>query len=115
MPWWFWILLWLALVALALLFFVVLGIRLFRQFMATVKELGEAGDRFGLSVPVAAPEDKTERATGSPGAALFASPQQLRHEYEASKAVRRELRRQRRVKRKAERGQPQALYDIDFR
>ena len=46
MPWWSWIVIWIALVALSLLFFVVLGARLFRQFMATVKELEAAGERF---------------------------------------------------------------------
>ena len=40
MPWWSWILIWIALVALSLLFYVLLGIRLFRQFMATMKDLG---------------------------------------------------------------------------
>ena len=39
MPWWSWILIWVALVALSLLFYVLLGIRLFRQFMATMKDL----------------------------------------------------------------------------
>ena len=37
---------WIALVALSLLFFVVLGVRLFRDFMATAKELGDAAERF---------------------------------------------------------------------
>ena len=46
MPWWSWIVIWIALVALSLLFFGVLGLRLFRQATTTLAELGEAADRF---------------------------------------------------------------------
>jgi hypothetical protein len=128
MPWWSWILIWVALASLSLLFFVVMGVRLFRQFMATVKELGEAGDKLtSLPVPAAASAGAAVAAPGSavvgvaqsvgvaPGTAPFASPHQLRHDYHASKEARREARRQRRVRRKAERGQPQSLRDIEFR
>jgi hypothetical protein len=48
------------------------------------------------------------------GAAVFASPEQMRHDYVTAKASRQEVRRQKRVKRKAERGQPQSLHDIEF-
>jgi hypothetical protein len=134
MPWWSWILIWVALVSLSLLFFVVMGVRLFRQFMATVKELGEAGDKLtSLPVPAAASAGAAAASPGSavagvapavwvaqsvevaPGAAPFASPHQMRHDYHASKEARKEARRQRRVRRKAERGQPQSLRDIEFR
>jgi hypothetical protein len=122
MPWWSWILIWVALVSLSLLFFVLMGIRLFRQFMATVKELGEAGDKL-TSLPVAAaasagdagPVPGTSATGVAPGLAPFASPHQVRHDYHASKEARREARRQRRVRRKTERGQPQSLRDIEFR
>ncbi|MDQ0865389.1 hypothetical protein [Arthrobacter globiformis] len=122
MPWWSWILIWVALVSLSLLFFVLMGVRLFRQFMATVKELGEAGDKLTrLPVPAAASAGAMEAAPASvvdgvaPGTAPFASPHQLRHDYHASKEARREARHERRVRRKAERGQPQSLRDIEFR
>jgi hypothetical protein len=123
MPWWSWILIWIALVAVSLLFYVLLGIRLFRQFMATVKDLGAAGDRFGsalgdLSDPVPGPGHTAEDRSGTnrpvPGSAVFASPAQMRHDYLTSKSSRREERRRRRVQRKADRGQPQALRDIEF-
>ena len=122
MPWWSWIVIWIALVALSLLFFVVLGVRLFRKFMATVKELGEAGERFS-SFPAAdppavissdAPAAADTGAPPQPGSAVFASPVQLGHEYRASKAGRRETRRRRRVQRKLDRGQPQRLHDIEI-
>jgi hypothetical protein len=137
MPWWTWIVIWIALVALSLLFFVVLGVRLFRQFMATVTELREAGDRFSRlpsgpgptegadalgantsgalpgalarSVPVAVPV-----AVPVPGEAVFASPARMRRYHRDSKLSRQEDRRVRRIQRKRDRGQPQSLYDIDF-
>jgi hypothetical protein len=123
MPWWSWILIWIALVAVSLLFYVLLGIRLFRQFMATVKDLGAAGERFGTSLgdlTDPAPdlgrgaEARPEPNRPMPGSAVFASPTQMRHDYLTSKSSRREERRRRRVQRKADRGQPQALRDIEF-
>ncbi|KQN88546.1 hypothetical protein [Arthrobacter sp. Leaf69] len=125
MPWWSWIVIWIALVALSLLFFVVLGARLFRQFMATVKELEAAGERFSSfpSAPGHADTpgtgtDETAEGSGSlpePGSAVFASPVQMGHDYRASKHARQDARRQRRIQRKADRGQPQRLRDIEFR
>jgi hypothetical protein len=114
MPWWSWILIWVALVALSLLFYVLLGIRLFRQFMATMKDLGAAGEKLGHLSAVEQPEASPDRAGQQPGSAIFASPAVMRHDYEASKSSRREQRRLRRVQRKADRGQPQALGDLDF-
>jgi hypothetical protein len=119
MPWWSWILIWIALIALSLLFYVVMGVRLFRQFMATVKELGAAGEKLGhLPTPVpeaGAPWDGTSNAGGAPpGSAVFASPHRMRHDYHASKSARREDRRLRRVQRRTDRGQRQSLADLDF-
>lgn len=123
MPWWTWILLWIALVSLSLLFYSFLGFRLFRQIVTTFKELGEAGDRLGQSTSNLGqldPSDPADASTPSlqrlpPGGAIFASPEVMRHEYHASKARRREARRQRRVRRKTGRGQPRTLRDIEFR
>ena len=125
MPWWSWIVIWIALVALSLLFFVVLGVRLFRKFMATVKDLGEAGERFSTFPAAAAPS--ADRGTGpdgaaagaggtppEPGSAVFASPVQMGHDYRASKFARQEARRKRRVQRRLDRGQPQRLHDIEL-
>jgi len=117
MPWWSWILLWIALIALSLLLHVLLGIRLFRQFMATVRDLSAAGERLGhLPAPPDSNDDAdADRPGRAPGWAVFASPEQMRHDYVAAKASRREVRRERRVKLRAERGQPQSLHDIEFR
>jgi hypothetical protein len=128
MPWWTWILIWIALIALSLLFYLVLGIRLFRKFMVTVRELGAAGEKLG-HLPEASPvpldagaSEATDDPDGdaafprhlAPGAAVFASPHRMRHDYRASKASRAEARRQRRIRRKAGRGQPQRLRDIEL-
>lgn len=122
---------WIALVALSLLFFVVLGVRLYRKFMAAAKELGEAGERFS-AVPSGpgtlgsanvhvgrVGSDGDVAGAGSspmpePGSAVFASPVQMGHDYRASKFARQEARRRRRVQRKTDRGQPQRLRDIEF-
>ncbi|WP_258806031.1 hypothetical protein [Pseudarthrobacter sp. NS4] len=114
MPWWSWILIWVALVALSLLFYVLLGIRLFRQFMATVKDLGAAGDKLGQLGPIQEHFAPEQPGHAPPGSAVFASPTVMRHDYEASTSARREERRLRRVQRKTYRGQPQALGDLDF-
>ncbi|TLM86431.1 hypothetical protein FDW83_01355 [Pseudarthrobacter sp. NamE2] len=114
MPWWSWILLWVALVAVSLLFYALLGIRLFRKFMATVKDLGAAGEKLGRLGPLPEPAETAAAAGPAAGSAVFASPADMRHDYEASTSARREDRRRRRVQRKADRGQPQALGDLDF-
>jgi hypothetical protein len=128
MPWWSWILIWIALIALSLLFYLLLGIRLFRKFMVTVRELGAAGEKLG-HLPEASPVpgnpgasdpadnprgDAASRPHLAPGTAVFASPHRMRHDYHASKASRAEARRQRRIRRKAGRGQPQRLRDIEL-
>ncbi|MDQ0028218.1 hypothetical protein [Arthrobacter bambusae] len=115
MPWWSWILLWVALIAVSLLCYVLLGVRLFRKFMATVRELNAVGEAFGSRPHFPAPADDDGGAPAKPfGAAVFASPEQMRHDYVTAKASRQEARRQKRVKRKAERGQPQSLHDIEI-
>ncbi|MEO8284000.1 MAG: hypothetical protein ABI568_11455 [Pseudarthrobacter sp.] len=115
MAWWSWILIWIALVAVSLLFYVLLGIRLYRQFMAVLNDLGAAGSKLGHLAPATPTTGGLERSTpGLPGGAVFASPAQMRHDYDASKSSRRENRRQRRVQRKSQRGQPQSLRDLDL-
>ena len=104
MPWWSWIVIWIALVALSLLFFGVLGFRLFRQATTTLTELGEAADRFstlpspaGTGTVSAAgstaagagdPGSADESLRPVPGDAIFASPARMRHDYHASKLAR---------------------------
>ncbi|AXJ11139.1 hypothetical protein [Arthrobacter sp. PM3] len=124
MPWWSWILLWIALIALSLLFYGVLGVRLFRKFTTTARELSEAADRFSRIPAPAVPGTEPAAADAgtadgtvhrlAPGAAVFASPARMRHDYDASKFARQEARRLRRIRRRKDRRQPQALRDIEF-
>ena len=115
MPWWSWILIWIALVAVSLLFYVLLGIRLYRQITAVLKDLGAAGSKLGHLAPATPATGGLQPSTAvEPGAAIFASPAQMRHDYDASKSSRRENRRKRRVQRKSDRGQPQSLRDLDL-
>jgi hypothetical protein len=121
MPWWSWILIWIALIALSLLFFGVLGVRLYRQFTATMNELSDAADKLS-GVPALGDPDAVPTAPGNaaaspgqePGDAVFASPARMRHDYHASKVARQSARRLRRIQRKKDRGQPQALRDIEL-
>ncbi|MFE4228547.1 hypothetical protein ACFRJ8_11750 [Arthrobacter sp. NPDC056886] len=133
MPWWSWIVIWIALIALSLLFFGVLGLRLYRQAMTTLEELGEAAERFShLPSPPgteagpatadadggtegSAPDGTDTGPRALPGDAVFASPARMRHDYHASKFARQNARRLRRIQRKKDRGQPQALRDIETR
>lgn len=124
MPWWSWIVIWIALVALSLLFFGVLGLRLYRQAMTTLEELSEAADRFSRLPSPAGPGARSATADADaaeaalrpvPGDAVFASPARMRHDYHASKFARQNARRLRRIQRKKDRGQPQALRDIETR
>lgn len=99
--------------ALSAAYILLLGIKVFRDFAATMRALDEAGDKFGagLGRVQAEPADSVPEAWRP---AVFASPEQLRHDYEAGKEARKLERRRRRVARKAERGQPQSLKDLDL-
>lgn len=127
MPWWSWIVIWIALVALSLLFFGVLGLRLYRQATTTLEELTEAAERFSqvpsfadpgsghTAADADAPGGADAAPRPEPGSAVFASPARMRHDYHASKFSRQNARRLRRIQRKKDRGQPQALRDIETR
>ncbi|MDJ0356777.1 hypothetical protein [Paenarthrobacter sp. PH39-S1] len=116
MPWWSWIVIWIALGALSLAYFLLLGIKVWRGFSSTVSAFHEAGTTLsqhrrtaeetsdGGQVPAARP---------SPGWAVFASPEQMKDDYTAAKAARQCERRRRRVARRAARGQLQSLRDIE--
>ena len=112
MPWWFWILLWVALAALTLLFLILLGFRVFRGFMAVMHDAERAGTRLGEQwdrrTDVQSAPDTAPAAV--PG--IFGDPHLLRTEYDDGKQARREDRRRRRVARRREHGQPVALRDL---
>lgn len=114
MPWWSWIVIWVALAIAALLYLGALGYWLFRRFLAATDDLQVAMDRLSVA-PSAAVGDgtadtvdtTTERDLG-----IFTDPIEARRHYDATRQARRDARRRRRMARKVERGQPQSLRDL---
>ena len=79
MLWWMWIVLWVALVAVSVIFLVVVGFRVFRRGMRTLGEFGEAMDRLEVNVPsddAGAPP--TRGVPGIPVPAVFSRPEDVR-------------------------------------
>lgn len=117
MAWWSWILLWIALIALSLLFMVFLGFKLWRQASATARTFSDASAEraayWEQRLAKATVEHVTEERTTVPGSAVFASPEEMKDDYLATKEERRFARLQRRVARRKERGQLQSLRDIE--
>jgi hypothetical protein len=100
MLWWMWIVLWVALVAVSVIFLVVVGFRVFRRGVRTLGEFGEAMDRLAVNVP------------GIPVPAVFSAPEDVRAAREAARTRRIDDRRSRRIRKRAGRGQPQLLQDM---
>lgn len=117
MPWWSWILLWVALAALSLLFFVALGFRLWRKATATMRGYAEVSeqlsDHWDKSLKISQESLVPEPRSVVPGSAVFATPEEMKDDYLAAKEERRYGRLQRRVARRKERGQLQSLRDIE--
>lgn len=118
MPWWSWIVIWIALAALSLAYVLLLGIKTWRGFSTVLKSFEETGNRLTdyrdrktaeLADEVAQTQPAQERAL--PGAAVFISPEQLKDDYAAAKAARQSRRRESRISRRAARGQLQSLRD----
>lgn len=111
---------WVALVALSLLYVVLLGIKLWRHFVALGREFTAASERISFSEPIAAAElvlsNADSAATGNssrePGWAVHADPAEVRSEYAQGKQDRRAARRDRRIERRTARGQAQSLSDL---
>ncbi|MHA7304169.1 hypothetical protein ACX80E_02820 [Arthrobacter sp. TMN-49] len=117
MPWWSWILIWIALIALSLLFMVFLGLKLWRDVASTTRTFSDVSAEraayWEQSLERATVEHVTEMRADLPGSAVFASPEKMKDDYLATKEERRFARLQRRVARRKERGQLQSLRDIE--
>ena len=117
MPWWSWILIWIALAALSLLFVVFLGFKLWRGASAVMRTFSdvsaERATYWDASLERAKVQHVTETRNVVPGAAVFATPEEMKDDYLAAKEERRFARLQRRVARRKERGQLQSLRDIE--
>lgn len=110
MPFWFWILLWVALCAVALLFVIYLGWRIFRAVVATMAEFEAAAAKFAPPAPPARDRPQEPGEVFVP--AVFVHPDRARAEYVEGKVRRRQARLERRVARRAARGQRQSLRDL---
>ncbi|MDP5225952.1 MULTISPECIES: hypothetical protein [Arthrobacter] len=109
MPWWSWIVIWVVLLALTALLFVLLGIKLFRQFTKMMHELGTAADMLARldSGADPAPAGREPVVLG-----IYEEPGDMKTRYDAGKAERREERRKRRVARRTAAHRPQNLRDL---
>lgn len=109
MPWWSWILIWAALVVAAAAFYALIGWRIFRKFMSTLREAESAASALAVSVPAAAAPlaAAPDRELG-----IFEDPILVRARYEEGKEARKLRRRERRVSRRMSNNQPRALRDF---
>ena len=115
--WWFWVLLWIVLALGTVLFLVLAAIRLFRGFMALTREVGDAMDRVVSAMDAeAVPREYPEVPERTPSgiAALFQDRDVAKEAHAAGKLRRSKARRNARIERKAERGQPQRVGDLEL-
>ncbi|KHL00334.1 hypothetical protein [Sinomonas humi] len=115
MPWWFWILLWAALLAGSAVMAAVGGFWLVRKALRVFRDAGSSFGHVVSSPPRTNDAGEGARpGTGQAlaGSAVFARPDEVRRVYEQGKAERREARRARRVARRTQRGQAQSLRDL---
>jgi hypothetical protein len=113
MLWWMWIVLWVAVIAVSVIFLGVVGFRVFRRIMRTLGEFGEAMDRFDMNTPDdgGAPV-RAAALPGIPVPAVFSAPEEVGQARELARIRRSDDRRSRRVRKRVDRGQPQLLRDM---
>ena len=112
MPWWFWVLLWTALLLGTVLFLVLSGIKLFRGLRRMLDEASLSMDRLSDPFGRMPLHPETASGTGNGPGAPFRDAEIVREEYEAGKEERREARREARIARKYAKGQPQRVSDF---
>ncbi|GAA2197131.1 hypothetical protein [Sinomonas flava] len=115
MPWWSWVLIWVALSACTVTFLVLAGVYLVRKGLALMRDASAALGEIAERPPAAegpAHDHEASPSRRAPGSAVFADPDLMRREYEEGRELRRLSRRDRRVERRRLRGQPQSLHDL---
>lgn len=100
---------WAALIVAAAAFYGLVGWRIFRKLMATLREAEGAVSRLGLSVPAAA---VPLTGTSEQELGIFDDPTRAKARYEEGKEARKARRREHRVARRLANGQPRALRDF---
>ena len=117
MLWWMWIVLWVAVVAVSVIFLAIVGFRVFRRGVRTLGEFGEAMDRLEVNADRGEKVDESADGLhggvpGIPVPAVFSDPEDVRAAARSAQADRRLGRRTKRVVKRAHRGQPQLLRDL---
>ncbi len=113
---------WIALIALSLLYLVLLGIKLWRHLTRLGKDISEVSAKlstesqsaFSAADPGLYRQELQagSRAPDDPELLAFPSPAEAAENYQQGKAERRAARIRRRVIRRRRRGQPQSLWDL---
>lgn len=116
MPWWFWVVLWVALLlgsagaAVSSVFWLV------RKALRFLHDAGSSFNNLITYRPTIESEGGLDPvgsvARTVPGSAVFARPDEARRAYDQGKVERREARRERRIARRRHRGQAQSLRDL---
>ncbi|WP_162149094.1 hypothetical protein [Arthrobacter sp. H41] len=117
MPWWSWIVIWVALLALTALFILFLGFRVFRGAMSTLREFEVAADRVQVNTGRTVVDSDDESDADGAGEstlvpAVFSTPDEVRATNARGRTQRIGRRRAARVRLRAERNQPQLLRDM---
>ncbi|MBG6218269.1 hypothetical protein IWX75_002750 [Arthrobacter sp. CAN_A6] len=117
MPWWSWIVIWVALLALTALFILFLGFRVFRGAMSTLREFEGAADRLQVNSGRTMTDNDDKDGHGDAGEsaflpAVFSTPEAVRTANALGRTGRVGRRRATRVRLRAERNQPQLLRDM---
>ncbi|WP_026550383.1 hypothetical protein [Arthrobacter sp. Br18] len=113
MPWWSWIVIWVALLALTALFFLFLGFRVFRGAVSTLGEFEAATDRLQLnSGQTPGSVDEGTGSAGSFAPAVFSTRDEVKAANALQRTERIARRRSARVRLRSERRQPQLLRDM---
>ena len=123
MPWWFWVLLWAALLAGSAVALAWAGYWLVRKAIRTARGAGEelariaSGGSGASGLGIHTSDDGGGPAWGeagrpAPGSAVFADPDEMLRAYRRGRMDRQDARRLRRVARRAARGQAQNPRDL---
>lgn len=121
MPWWSWVLIWVVLVLSLLTMLVSLALFIWRKLVALGAEVAATAGGLSAFNGTGSADSSTLTTQAVSGSAdqaeqrwdLFTDPSRARANYTQGKADRRAQRRRLRVERRARRGQPQSLRDLE--
>lgn len=116
MPWWSWIVIWIALIALSLLYVVLLGIKLWGHVVRLGNAVSDVSAAFSARSVLlrqdASPVLATFVRQEAPGQLELPAVTEAVEVYHRGKVERRAARRRRRIERRRRHGQAQSLRDL---